>query len=313
MATFDLKRLRQFVAVTESKSLSSAAREMGISQSTLTQSIRALEDGLGFELFDREKGFSLTPLGGDFLPQVQALLQVADDTEHEADLLCSGEAGSLKMVCGTTMAETMIPPAMARIARERPGLRIDLQVGDVREVPSLLRKRLIDLAVVEYTLFEHEPDLKIIPLPDQEVVFVCRSGHPLTRKRRKLVSFDEFFSFPLVASFLPDWAVRWMQANHPGGLAKDGLTISCNHFTILRAIVAQSDAVTGIPEPVVRRELEEGTLVKIRLETPPLKNQAGVVFLRERRLSPSAEYLVKILKTGEEGLSEPGTTTTRKS
>lgn len=301
MINLDLKKLGHFVAVSESKSLSAAAREIGVSQSTLTQSIQALEKGLGFELFDRERGFSLTALGEDFLPHARALLRKAQDTEHDVKMLHAGEAGSLKIVCGTLIAETLMPVSLAKVARDRPGLRIDLQVSDSRDVPAQLVNREIDLAVVEYTPFESDPRLHIMPLPPKEIIFVGRSGHPLTKRRRKTVPMNEFFSFPLVATFLPNWAIQWMRENHPDGHAKEGLTVSCNHFAVLRAIVAGSDAVTGIPEPVVRRELEEGTFTKIPLDTPPLKNRAGVVALRERRLSPAAEYLIEILRK-ESGL-----------
>lgn len=128
---------------------------------------------------------------------------------------------------------------------------------------------------------------------------MCRSGHPLAKKRRKFVPLEEFFSYPLVATFLPGWAVRWMRENHPEALDQDGLTISCNHFAVTRAVVTQSDAVTGIPEGVVRQDLEAGTLKRIPLDTPPLFNKAGVISLRERALSPPAEYLIEALQTIE--------------
>lgn len=296
MIALNLKRLAQFVMVADSVSLSAAARRIGMSQSALTQSIRTLEEEIGFELFDREHGFSLTAVGNDFLDRARELVARARVLEFDANLLRTGHAGSLNVLCGTTMAETLVPPALAQIARERPHFRVKLQVREIGDAPALLRSRQIDLAVIEYTLFEQEPDLRIVPLPPQEIVFVCRSGHPLAQKRRKFVPLEEFFSYPLVATFLPGWAVQWMRENHPEGLDQDGLTISCNHFAVLRAVVKQSDAVTGIPERVVRQDLEAGTLTRIRLDTPPLSNQAGVVFLRERALSPAAQYLVEALQ-----------------
>ena len=173
--------------------------------------------------------------------------------------------------------------------------RVEARVGDFRELPAGLRSRQIDLGVGEYSAIELESDLKIFPLAPQEVVFVCRPGHPLDRRPGRLVTLAEFFAYPLVATGLPDWAVRWLRQHHPEKAGRESLTVTCNHFPLLKTVIARTDAVSGMPEGVARPELEAGTLIRIRLESPPLVNQAGIIHLNDRTLSPAARLLMEVM------------------
>lgn len=295
VSNLNLQRLSHFLAVVESGSLGRAAKVVNLSQPALTKSIRKLESELGFTLFDRAGSLTLTSLGHEFLDRARHLVGQAGDLEREMILLRGGQIGTLKVVCGATMAETHLAPALATLVQRHPGLRIEARVGDFQELPALLRDRQIDIGIGEYSAVEHEPDLTILPLPPQEVVFVCRPGHPLDRPQGGPVTLAEFFHYPLVATGLPGWAVRWLRQHHPERAGTEGLSVTCNHFPLLKTIIARSDAVSGMPAGVARPEMEAGLLVPIRLESPPLVNRGGVIHLRDRSLSPAARLLVEAL------------------
>ena len=295
VSNLNLQRLSHFLAVVDSGSLGRASRVVKLSQPALTKSIRKLESELGFALFDRAGSLELTGLGREFLDRARHLVGQAGDLEREICLLRGGQIGTLKVACGATMAETHLAPALATLVQRHSGLRVEARVGDFRELPALLRSRQIDLGIGEYSAIELESDLKILPLPPQDVVFVCRPGHPLDRRPGRLVTLAEFFAYPLVATGLPDWAVRWLRQHHPEKAGSESLTVTCNHFPLLKTVIARTDAVSGMPEGVARPELEAGTLIRIRLESPPLVNQAGIIHLNDRTLSPAARLLMDVM------------------
>jgi DNA-binding transcriptional LysR family regulator len=83
----NVQKIGHFVAVAKAKSLSEAARQLGISQPALTASIRKLEATLGFELFDREHGFHLSAMGTELLSRAESAFLHLLDLEREVALL----------------------------------------------------------------------------------------------------------------------------------------------------------------------------------------------------------------------------------
>jgi DNA-binding transcriptional LysR family regulator len=300
MPKINLQRVSHFLLVVDHGSLGKAAAKSRLTQPALTKSIAKLEEELGTELFDRSASFRLNAFGRSFLPRARELVAQAFTIEREVDLLRGGRIGKLRVFCGPTVAETVIAPALSRLVDRNPDLRIEIEVGDFHRIPDLLRESRIDLGVGEISKFTADPDLAIAPLPPEEIVFVCRSGHPLVRHDGTPVALDDFFSYPLVATELPEWAVRWLEAHHPGKTARDVLTLSSNNYFILKSVLATTDGVSGLPAGVVRRELDAGLFSRLHLETPPLKNFAGVIHLKDRTLSAAARLFVDALVDGRE-------------
>lgn len=300
MPKLNLQRVSHFLLVADHGSLGKAAAKSRLTQPALTKSIHKLEEELGMELFDRNASFRLNAFGKSFLPRARELVTQATMIEREVELLRGGKIGKLRVFCGPTVAETVVPPALSRLVERNPNLCIEIEVGDFHRIPELLRESRIDLGVGEITKFAGDTDLTLTPLPHDEIVFVCRSGHPLAKPDRGAVTMTDFFSYPLVATELPEWAVQWLAAHHPGKTARDVLTLSSNHYFILKSVLANSDAVSGLPSGVVRRELDAGLLTRIHLKTPPLKNCAGIIHLKDRALSVAAKMFIDAMIDGRE-------------
>ena len=292
----NLQRMSHFLAVVEAGSMGRAAKMVSLTQPALSKSIQKLEDQLGFSLFDRMGGsLTLTPLGSEYRNRAYALATHALEMEREMEHLRAGRIGVIKVYCGATVAETEMPAALSRLVNNHPEVHVEVQVGDIKDMPDLLRSRQIDFGVGEYINVLDQADLATIPLKPQEIVFVCRSGHPLTESRRRRIATADFFSYPLVATGLPTWAAQWLREHHPDHSRKELLSVRCNHYPLLKSILLQSNAVSGVPEGVVRTELEAGTMVKLALDAPALVNRPGILHLRNRQLSPAAQNLIAVL------------------
>jgi DNA-binding transcriptional LysR family regulator len=179
MNRWNLKKLGQFVRVAKAPSLSAAARELGMSQSALTQAIRGLETDLGFDVFDREHGFQLTGLGRELFPRAEAALARIEELAEEVAGMVAGRVGSLRIGCGPAVAEGLLGPALGRVLSACPGASIDVRIGRFPEFAGLLKSRGIDLLIGEASGLGSDAELVIEPLPAEEIVFFCRAGHPL--------------------------------------------------------------------------------------------------------------------------------------
>lgn len=142
---FDWNRARAFLVTAEEGSLSAAARALGMTQPTLGRQVTALETELGVALFERGgRGLELTPSGLDLLEHVRAM----GDSASRLSLAASGQSTSIEgSICITAtemMAAFVLPPILARLRQQEPGIEIELIASNST---SDLKRREADIAV----------------------------------------------------------------------------------------------------------------------------------------------------------------------
>lgn len=128
---FDWNDLRYFLAVARHASLSAAARELGVSQSTVLRRITALEQDVGHKLFDRlPNGYLLAPEGKD-------MMSLAARVEEQAlalDRVMAGRSGvvggPLRVATSDVLAQMVLMPHLVPFCRKYPNIQIELLVGD---------------------------------------------------------------------------------------------------------------------------------------------------------------------------------------
>jgi DNA-binding transcriptional LysR family regulator len=146
---FSFRQIQYFVAVAENGALSRAAHELAISQSTVTESIRELENDLGFPLFDRHSsGVELTLKGHQFLRHARRILSEIADARRalrdDAALL----DGRLALGVTPLVASYVLSDLLARFRRAFPAVSVDI-VEDSRDyLEHLLVGGELDVAVV---------------------------------------------------------------------------------------------------------------------------------------------------------------------
>lgn len=123
---FDWNRVRAFLVTAELGSLSAAARALSVSQPTVGRQVAALEQSLGVTLFDRGGRLALTPAGVDLLESARAMGEAA----LAFSLVASGQAmaieGRVSITASETVAAYLLPPVLARLREEQPGIEIDV-------------------------------------------------------------------------------------------------------------------------------------------------------------------------------------------
>lgn len=134
MAFPDWTLIRSFLAVAEAGSLSGAARATGISQPTLGRHIQAIEAALQVALFTRTaQGQALTEAGRSLLAPARAMQAAAADLALTAKGHASGIEGTVRITASRVVSHVILPPILARIRAEEPGIQIDLVPSDTSE------------------------------------------------------------------------------------------------------------------------------------------------------------------------------------
>src|SRR5271169_1179549 len=149
----ELQQLRYFCAIAETGNFSRAAQQTHVSQPSLSQQIRKLEDELGARLFDRlGRSVRLTELGQAFLPRARAVLRDLEAARGEVAERKTAIEGPLCVGVIPTIAPYFLPPLLAAFSRKYPRARVTV----VEEITPLLLEKLragsVDVAIVALPL-----------------------------------------------------------------------------------------------------------------------------------------------------------------
>jgi LysR family transcriptional regulator, benzoate and cis,cis-muconate-responsive activator of ben and cat genes len=174
-----LKLLRSFVAVAEDLHFGRAARKLGLSQPPLSQHILVLEDEIGIRLFDRtRRSVALTAAGRLLYDEARGLLAHAERVRRVLDGCRSGASGRLSLGCAPSAVFGVLPPALARLRVQHPGLEIDISEAHTATILEQVADGTLDAGLA----WDHPPH----PLAAQTVwrdafVAALPAADPLAR------------------------------------------------------------------------------------------------------------------------------------
>ncbi|MEC7763718.1 MAG: LysR family transcriptional regulator [Pseudomonadota bacterium] len=182
MENLDWSLIRAFLAVAETGSLSAAARALGSSQPTVGRQVREVESALGVEVFQRHaKGLTLTETGAAMLPAAKRMR----DSAGEIALIAAGQdmrpTGTVRITASVIVAHFVLPPILARLRQEEPGIQIELVATDSSD--NLLFREA-DIAVRMYR--PDQLDMVTVHVTDLPIgiyaatAYLDRVGRPAT-------------------------------------------------------------------------------------------------------------------------------------
>lgn len=139
------QQLMYFVAVAETRHFTRAAEEVHVSQPSLSQQIRALENELGAELFSRARGnIALTDAGEALLPLARRILADADTARYEVQELAQLRRGRVRLGATPSLCTGLLPDVLRTFHDQHPGIQLLLEEGGSHDlVRELARGRSI--------------------------------------------------------------------------------------------------------------------------------------------------------------------------
>lgn len=314
MTPIETRHLRHFVAVAETGNYQKAARQVHLSQPAVTKSIQRMEHWFGYKLFDRGAKLELTDFGRLLLEQARKTLLHFDDLQHEADLFRNLTIGELTIGAGPLMAESIVGPAVGRLLARYPQLRVTVHVDNFAQFPERLRHRELDFFIADITAIKADAEFEIVAVPPQAAVWFCRPGHPLAGRRS--VSLSEMFSYPIVLPMQTTWLAAWFAEHYPArAQTRRGPfcpALTCSHFSTLKAVVENSDAISGATPAALTNDFREKRFVPLPLNAPKLYTNPGIVSLKGRGLSPAALALIAEIKEQMAELARPASESVRR-
>ena len=187
----DAKKVQALLAAVDLGSLTSAASELGYTQSGLTHMMNSLETELGLTLLLRGKsGVRLSPAGQELLPELRSLADAADALDLAAEQLRQRSCSTLRLGAYSSIARHWVPQIMAEYRKVCPDTQVSLIMDGLVELYSAVRDDQLDCIMTSYDESLAQ-GFGWIPLWEDELVAVLPESFPLEGDVMPVERFDE--------------------------------------------------------------------------------------------------------------------------
>jgi DNA-binding transcriptional LysR family regulator len=301
--------LELVLALAQHRHFGRAAKALGVSQPSLTRSLKHLEETLRVRLFDRG-GQDVTPtlFGRIVIERGELLIDGFSELAREIALAQGLEVGELKIAVGPYPAHVSAQKAVGQLAARHPNLSITIQTKDwLRGIDDVLANK-VDLAFCDVSEALPELELELEVVRTSQLRIYCRVGHPL--HGRSSLDLTDLMQFPWVAPTLPGRLRAAMpDGEMPCGAfeAKSGRfrpRILVDNISAAIEVVVASDALSATLPFLISDALNDGQLVLLPIMLPWMRLNYGFIWRRGRTHSPAANLFMNLVRAIEAGTPE---------
>jgi DNA-binding transcriptional LysR family regulator len=298
----DSRQLRAFCVLARTASFTQTARELHLTQSGVSHSMKALERDTGCRLLDRlGKRVVLTLAGEQLLHHASKILREMELARASLNHLGKWGHGRLRLGASTTACHHLIPPVLREFKESFPEHVITIEPGDTPVLVAALLRQRIDLALSLEP--DNEPQLEFNPLFTDELQFIVGPSHPWAQTMRVdrtaiprenyILYSKQSVTFRLVENYFRQ---EQMVLN---------TVIELGSMEATKELVKLGLGVSVIAPWIARKEIEEGSLVPLPLGRRKLQRRWGVLHWRGKRLSLAEETFLGLCRSATQGLGRP--------
>jgi DNA-binding transcriptional LysR family regulator len=282
----ELRQANYVVAVVEHGGFGRAARALGVSQPSVSQSISALEHELGVALFHRVgRRVTLTAAGAAFLEPARQLQRDAAIARQAVRAVQAAASGRLDLVALPTLAVDPLAPLIGRFRTTYPAVTVRLvEPEDAAAVATMVRDGRCELGFAQLPV---GPGLAEIELAPQEIMAVCPPG--TARPKRGRLAVDAVAAEPLVATPRGTSTRDLIEHALADATVTPAIAVETGNREVLVPLVLAGAGTCFLPAPQARRAAELGAVV-VGLD-PPVQRRVGMIH-RRAPLSPAAAAFV---------------------
>ena len=284
-----IKHLRVFNEVAESGKMSIAAAKFYLSQPTVSQIIKELEEHYGFLLFERlSKKLFITEEGKKLLYYSKQVVKQFD--ELESKMLESSKVQTFRIGSTITIGSCLINNIIKEFTRIDDTVEIYSYVSNTQAIEEELLKANIDIALVEGVV--KSSDLVSIPVVDDYLVLVCNKKHPLAENGHFTVSDlnNQKFAMREKGSGTREQFENYI--NKHGITIRESVVANCP-TAMINAVIDQ-DCLAVLSVRLVEEEIKNGSIVVLKNEECTWNRCFSIVYHKNKFLSHSIVNFIQI-------------------
>lgn len=306
----DIRLLRAFRAVADTRSFTGAARRLRLTQSTVSQQVMALERELGALLLKRSNRFVGLTTAGEIV--LQCTRQVLDNLDRVRAMLAErtdAARGHLSIGAPALFCHWLLPHVLGAFHARYPGIALSVTTADPDSMAARLAHRELDLALLPFPV--RQQSLGTVQIGRDELVVVAPPGHRLADALRL-----EARNLTGQPAIVPNpgnklWAA-WDTFLIESGVFPE-IVVETDDLDLAKHLVIQGHGVTVVPRWASAREVAEGSLCALALGPAGVFRQWCLAYhhgtqltgIRRNFLRICGDEMPRLLGTVRGKLAEP--------
>jgi LysR family transcriptional regulator, low CO2-responsive transcriptional regulator len=278
----EIRQLRVFIALVETRSFTLAASTLHITQSAVSHSLKSLEMQLDCQLIERlGKKCILTPHGEVFLHHAKLALKQLEGATLKIKTLNTWGYSSLRIGVSHSQSQYVLPFVLAEFYRLEKKCEVFVDTGDTRDLLSKLDKGELDIAF-GISRNNIESEYKFHGLVEDTLCFITHPEHSWTKKKPEVTEDYEKERFIIYGN---NTVTASNLSSHLSGLGiKYKVSLSVSNMESIKAMVALNLGVGIIAEWVAREEVKQKSLILHPIHPAPAR-QWGYYISRNKSLT----------------------------
>lgn len=266
--------------LTQYKSFSRLARELPLSQSTLSHQISQLEkDFGGVVLIDRStKKFELTKAGTLFLKYATQIIDLYDKSKLEISKFQDHLIENIVISASTTPGSHILPRYIAEFRSKNSNVNFKIIINNSKKSIANLKNGMADFAGIGSFMNYNEKEFEYIMIGEDEFKFICSPNHELI-KDTNLVDFEDLLKFPFVWREKGSGMRKTFEQQFPD-YKKLHIELEINDNDSIISTVSDSNYISIMSEIMIDKAESAGLIKTLIINDYPLIAKRPIYFVR---------------------------------
>ncbi|TWH47456.1 LysR family transcriptional regulator [Sporomusa sp. KB1] len=286
-----IRHLKIFIAVAETGKMSAAAAKYFISQPTVSQAIKELENHYGVLLFERiSKKLYITEAGKNLLTYARVAVKQFDELNKY--MLIGGHSEKIRIGATVTVGSCLLPSILTHFKERMPHVGTFAYMNNTKSIEDKILKAELDIGIVEGQVKSHE--LVNTPAIKDYLVIICAKSHSFAgRKRISIKELEnEYFVMREEGSGTRELFENYMQNN--GTKMKVAWEVTCPG--VIKNAVLENNCLAAISIRLVEEEVKSGQLYVIKSKENAWDRSFNIVYYKNKYISESMKTVMEIVK-----------------
>ncbi len=277
-----LNQLWVFYQVAKHKSFSQAAEALFLSQPSVSNQIKLLEETCGLKFFDRSgRSVELTNTGEILLSYAERIFSLAKEADSVIEEIKGLKAGGIRISASNTLGAYYLPDILDLFRKKHPQIEIRMNVGYTQTVAEDVLAFRSDLGLIGREVAH--PNIVVIPLWEEELVLIVPPDHPFAGRRE--IDLAELQGQPFIMSEKGSGVREITEKILAGAKVSARVVMELGENEAMKRAVASGLGITLISATVARRELEAGQIRVVRLPGARILRKFNIIYHKDKYIS----------------------------
>jgi len=293
-----VESFKVFRDLVETQSFSKAAQLNAVTQSAVSQQVRAMEERFGIPLIERtSKKFGLTREGQMLYQTSRHVIQLYEGLQHQFQELRGVISGTIRVATVYSIGLHELPPYLKAFLKEYPQVNVHVEYRRSNQVYEDILQGTVDIGLVAFPA--QRKNIKMEPFRKDKLVLICSPENPFAKAGGVRLSEVAKVKFIAFESDIPTRRAVDRIFRERGLEVKPVMEFD-NVETVKRAVEIDA-GVSIVPRTTVEQELRNGTLKVIEMSGAEFHRPLGILYRNGRILSPALKKFLETLRRKGEG------------